>query len=385
MKILRITAQGLPLFKQELDIIFYAQQRVDEDDKENLFRLSTKPSVYLHTANAFIGINASGKTSVLKAILLALSIVKNEPINHVDAKTILGGTDKAVFRICFYGANQNVCCLETEITSKKTKAGDFVYSIVNEKLWEKPIDTAPSKKALMDFSQMEPVAIRNENEIFLSDDVSFIIAHNKRTKDSLDIYSLLSYTNVNVLPFSEDIPLEVIAFLDPTIEKLCFEQMENKTFIHLKFKGEDEFILNNAMDLEQYLSSGTIKGIITFSMVKEVLQSGGYLLVDEIENHFNKEIVTTLVRFFMDSKLNKKGGTLIFTTHYPELLDEYDRNDGIHIVRNRSGITAENLSNILKRNDIKKSDAYQSGFLEGTTPAYEAYMRLKKSLAASIE
>jgi hypothetical protein len=53
-------------------------------------------------------------------------------------------------------------------------------------------------------------------------------------------------------------------------------------------------------------------------------------------------------------------------------------------VRNRNGITAENLSYILKRNDIKKSDAYQSGFLEGTTPAYEAYMRLKKSLAASI-
>ena len=35
--------------------------------------------------------------------------------------------------------------------------------------------------------------------------------------------------------------------------------------------------------------------------------------------------------------------------------------------------------------DIKKSDAYQSGFLEGTTPAYEAYMRLKKNLAASIK
>ena len=108
------------------------------------------------------------------------------------------------------------------------------------------------------------------------------------------------------------------------------------------------------------------------------------VIVKEIENHFNKEIVTTLMRFFMDSRLNKNGGTLIFTTHYPELLDEYDRNDGICIVRNRNGITAENLSYILKRNDIKKSDAYQSGFFEGTTPAYEAYMRLKKSLAASI-
>ena len=115
-----------------------------------------------------------------------------------------------------------------------------------------------------------------------------------------------------------------------------------------------------------------------------MLQNGGYIVVDEIENHFNKEIVTTLMRFFMDSKLNKNGGTLIFSTHYPELLDEYDRNDSIYITRNRNGITAENLSSILKRNDIKKSDAYQSGFLEGTTPMYEAYMRLKKSLAAVL-
>ena len=93
----------------------------------------------------------------------------------------------------------------------------------------------------------------------------------------------------------------------------------------------------------------------------------------------------TLIRFFMDSHLNKKGGTLIFTTHYPELLDEYDRNDGISIVRNRKGITVENLSQLLKRNDIKKSDAYQSGMLEGTTPVYDAYMRLKKNLETSID
>ena len=79
---------------------------------------------------------------------------------------------------------------------------------------------------------------------------------------------------MNVLPFTDDIPLEVIAFLDPTIEKLCFDQSDGKTFIHLKFKNEDEMILNNTIDFEQYLSSGTIKGISTFSMVKEVLQSG---------------------------------------------------------------------------------------------------------------
>lgn len=385
MKILRLTVQGLPLFKEELDISFYAQQRVSEDNKEILFELLSKPSIFLHTANAFIGINASGKTSILKAIQLALSILNNEPINHISAKTILGGTEKAVFRIYFCDLNQNICCLETEITSQKSKTGEYVYSIVNEKLWEKPVASVQLKKSLTDFSKLEPVATRNKEEVFLSDDVSFIIAHNKKTKDTLNICSLLSYTNILFLPFSEDIPMEIIEFFDPTIEKILFEKNENKTFIHLKFKGKDEIILNNAMDLEQYLSSGTIKGIITFSMAIEVLQSGGYLLVDEIENHFNKEIVTTLMRFFMDSKLNPNGGTLIFTTHYSELLDVFDRNDSVHIVRNMNGITVENLSGILKRNDIKKSDAYQSGFLKGTTPTYEAYIRLKKSIASSLE
>ena len=383
MKILRITAQGLPLFKEELDICFYAQQRVSEDDKNNLYNMIG--NYYLHSACAFIGINASGKTSVLRVINLALSIIKNEPINHIEAKSILGGTKRTIISIYFYDKCKYVCCLETEITAEKARTGEYIYSILSEKLWEKPIASVRSKKYLTDFTGVKPTAIRNQNEIYLSDDISFIIAHNKKVNDTVDVFSLLSYTNISALPFIEDIPLEVISVFDSTIEKLCFEQIEGKTFIHLKFKEKEEIILNNTVDLERYLSLGTIKGIIVFSMVKEVLQSGGYLLVDEIENHFNKEIVTTLIRFFMDSHFNKNGGTLIFTTHYPELLDEYDRNDGIYLVRNCNGITVENLSGILIRNDIKKSEIYQSGVIEGTTLAYETYIHLKKSLDISID
>ena len=51
MKILRITAQGLPLFKEDLDICFYAQQRVSEDDKNNLYNMIG--NYYLHSACAF--------------------------------------------------------------------------------------------------------------------------------------------------------------------------------------------------------------------------------------------------------------------------------------------------------------------------------------------
>ena len=47
MKILRITAQGLPLYKKDLDICFYTQQRVCEEDKDSLYRLTD--NYYLHS------------------------------------------------------------------------------------------------------------------------------------------------------------------------------------------------------------------------------------------------------------------------------------------------------------------------------------------------
>lgn len=88
--------------------------------------------------------------------------------------------------------------------------------------------------------------------------------------------------------------------------------------------------------------------------------------------------------FFHGQSFYQKGCTVVFTTHDLQLLDVYDRNDGICIVRNRYGITIENLSSILKRNDIRNSDAYQSSFLKGTESSYQAYISLKQSLASDI-
>ena len=381
MKILRIEAIGLPLFKEKLDITFYAQQRVSEENKSILYSVSETPPLYLNTANAFIGINASGKTSILKAFELAASLLRGESLNHIASRNLIGGSEHAIFRTCFFSNDNHIFCLETAITSRLSRLGEYIYTIADEKIWKKNLNSVKSKKYLTDFSDMQPVAIRQKDERYLPDDVSFIIGHNKETGDSLDLLSLMTYTNMNILPFSEDIPLEAVRYLDSTIENLYFEKDGEKLLIHLKFWNTEEIIINNAAKLEQYLSSGTIKGIMTFSMLKDVLCSGGYLLIDEIENHFNKEIVMTILRFFLDSSLNKKGGILVFTTHYPEILDEYERNDSIYIVRNRNGITAKNLSQLLHRNDIRKSDAYQSGFLEGTTPQYEAYIKLKESVS----
>lgn len=167
----------------------------------------------------------------------------------------------------------------------------------------------------------------------------------------------------------EDCPAELIAFFDPSVEYIRVKQDGKDTGGYLKFFDKPEIKLNRLSDIDRYLSSGTIKGINTVLCAMKTFDNGGYLIVDELENHFNHEIVSTLIRFYMDSKVNRGGATLIFSTHYAEILDEFERNDSIYIVRNRNGITVENLSKILKRNDIKKSEAYESDFLKGTVPS----------------
>lgn len=380
MKLLRIHAKGIPLFKEDFDLCFLATQRVSEDEKNSLYSLFS--NIYINPTEVIMGINASGKTSTLKIVLLALNLINNEPINHIEVKDILGKSKKVILTTYFYTNNKEVCKLETVISSKEEEIDSYI--ITSEKLWKKSNAIVKAKKAIFNFDDSMLVAERNDTEEFLSDDVSIIIAQNKKNKEHITITNLLSFTNINILPNTEIIPTSVIKFLDPTIEKLYFENNSKNNVIHLKFFNQDEFVLNNARELENYLSSGTIKGIITFTKAMNILKHGGYMVIDEIENHFNKEIVMTLIRFFTDVRLNKNGAILIFTTHYPELLDEYDRNDSIFITRNKGGITVENLSNILTRNDIKKSDAYQSGFIDGTTPAYEAYIQLKKSISTYI-
>lgn len=383
MKLLRITANGLPLFKDKIDLCFLATQRVNDEQKKSLYHLFS--NVYLNFTNGFIGINASGKTSILKVILLCLKIVNNEPINHIECKSILGEAKSVTFNIYFYSNKANeICLLKTTIVANKKNFSEIEYSIENEELYSKKSSEFKIKKSLFDFTKYDQCLIRNTNEEFLPSDVSIIISRNKKFKENIHIVDMLKFTNENILPSTKNISLDIISFLDPTIEKLHFDEKSNNTLIHLKFKGKEEIILNNTNELSNYLSSGTIKGIIAFQLVSDILKDGGYFIIDEIENHFNKEIVVTLLRLFMDGKLNKNGGIIIYSTHYPELLDEYERNDSLFITRNMNGIAIDNLSNILKRNDIKKSDAYESGLMEGTTPSYEAYMKLKKHISSSI-
>lgn len=380
MKLVKMQVSGLPHFKENLEIDFFAQQRVQPENSDGLYQLFS--NIYVNNSISFIGINASGKTTILRVIAFVINLLNNKPINTIETKEILediNDEQTVIFTTFFYHLGL-LNKLETVIKRAINPIDENTrYIIESENLWSQNSTKIKTKKGMFDFQGI-PAVKRNQDEEYLMDDVSIIIAFNKKHKSNVFLCDMSKWTNFNMLNLLGKFPKELLLFLDPGIEYLKCAVDEKDVDIRLKFKGKEEILMNNPMALDKYLSSGTIKGISVFMNAFFAFEDGGYLIVDEVENHFNREIVSTLIRFFRDSKVNKNGAVIIFSTHYSELLDEFERNDNIFIVRNRKGISAENLSNILKRNDIKKSEAYQSDFLEGTVPTYEAYIALKKVL-----
>ncbi|MCI5493911.1 MAG: ATP-binding protein [Lachnospiraceae bacterium] len=380
MRILRIEADGIFLFNGKVVIDFNAEQRIYPDNAAMLCKAFG--NTYTNNILSFVGVNASGKTTSLKLISFVMSLLNAEAINNIGAKVVLERSQKVTLKIYFYDEkNKDVWLLETVIGVMKEEGAADRYTILHEKLYTRKASSVTSKTNVFVFADnnlFKSRDISQEQFIFLKDDVSIVIALGKT--GNVFFRDLTEWTDFNILNSFGDFPMALIQFLDPSIEYIKFNADETELIV--KFKREKETIsLRGIQNISHYLSSGTIKGLNVFMQAWVVLIKGGYFIIDEIENHFNKEIVATLIRFFMDKNVNKSGATLIYSTHYIELLDELDRNDGIYIIRNNGGVSIQKLYHILKRNDIKKSDVFQSGMLEGTVPSYEAFMRLKKVMS----
>lgn len=380
MRILRIEADGIFLFNDKVVIDFNAEQRVYPDNAAMLFNPFGK--TYTNNVLSFVGVNASGKTTSLKLVSFVMSLLNAEAINNIDARSVLERSEKVSLKTYFFDKNRGIFLLETTIGVTTEEGVADRYTILYEKLFIRTAGSVTSKANLFEFADENLFESRDESQeqfMFLKDDVSIVIALGK--SGNVFFRDLTVWTDFNILNSFGDFPAELIQFLDPSIEYIKFNPKESELIVKF-FKDKDSITMRGIQNISHYLSSGTIKGLNVFMHAWIVLIKGGYFIIDEIENHFNKEIVATLIRFFMDKKVNRNGATLIYSTHYVELLDEIDRNDGIYVIRNNDGVSIQKLHHVLKRNDIKKSDVFQSGMIKGTAPSYEASMKLKKILAS---
>lgn len=371
MRLLYLTINGLNLFKDGLEIDLIARQKVTENNDSGLTHLTG--NIYKQNILGIIGINASGKTTALRWISFVLDIyLKEGKVTDEKYNSLLN--DSAINIDAFFSDDIFVYKISSALINLNNE-----YVFKEEILSKKKLTKSISRSKLLEFEDNHIVFTRSKQQsLFLSDNMSIMISQTKNQPKPTKVMDLLLDTNLNIMRVLGDIPAPIIQFLDSSIEYVKSE-LNTKEHIRLKFKRQkEEIFIHSPAELFYYLSSGTIKGLNVFAAIKLTLQSGGVLLIDEIENHFNQAIVQTILDMFKHPKINTEGATIIFTTHYAELLDDFDRSDSIYIAFKEDSLSLRSLHEFSIRNEYKKSDMYKSSYVGKTAPSYDAYMDLKK-------
>ena len=303
MRLLRIEADDIFLFNEKIVIDFNAEQRVYPDNAAMLY--NPFGNTYTNNVLSFVGVNASGKTTSLKLISFVMSLLNAEAINNIATKVVLERSKRVTLKVYFYDDNKGVCLLKTIIGVTKEEGMPERYVILQEELFVRKKSYITSKENLFVFGNENIYKTRDisqEQFMFLKDDVSIVIALGKA--GNVFFRDLTEWTDFNILNSFGNFPIELIQFLDPSIEFIKFNP--NETELIVKFKKDNSPIsMRGIQTISHYLSSGTIKGLNVFMHAWMVLIKGGYFIIDEIENHFNKEIVSVLMGFFFDNKINK--------------------------------------------------------------------------------
>ncbi len=381
IRLLKTKLSNLEIFENgvfELD--FINEKRVSNSEKTSNVVFPLFNNFYGLNSIAFVGINASGKTVSLKLISDILNIyIANYGLsstrnlqyffkNELEITNILMDDNK-LYKIKSY--------------IKKNEENKMYF--YEEELKEVNITTQINHVNLSKiFDNIKPTLRSELKTEFLKKEDSIFSAILNRKEIKLGILDLSIFTNQNVPGLHQFVELDFVRYLDPSIKKLEIVTNENDTKnvkYQLQFEGSDEVYVLDDLGLDTYLSSGTIKGINILVAIKITLQTGGYLLVDEFENHLNKTLVINLINLF-NSELNINGATLIFSTHYAEILDALTRTDGIYIAEKNEHIKIEKFSTKAEnydRSDKKKSDLILSGTIN-RTPTYRSYIALKRNL-----
>jgi hypothetical protein len=377
MKLLRVVANNFKLCDKDFTISFVPTGNKTVADKE--FELQEiAEDLYVFSTLGVIGKNASGKTTTVELLSVVYDIFSYFRIN--GSKNIFKFIENDIsLDITFYHEG-TVYRYLTDLYKNSNSVDNTSVFFKNEKLFKREYKKAHAKN-LFDFEKFEEVS---EN-IKLPEDTSILYLLFKDISlrgiyCPSDDYMYRDYSKAfNIYKLLDNNLYIITSLLKMFDEHLDNIKMINENKYRIIYTNGYSKDVSNS-ELYEILSSGTTKGFGLFTFVVYSLRTGTDLIIDEIENHFHKTLVENLVNLYKDKSVNKKNATLIFTTHYCELLDLFSRSDNIYISKFENSIRLENMHKNYKfRTELSKSNKFYNNEFN-TNVSYDALMNFKKEL-----
>ena len=370
MKLLRVRASNYKNCADDFTIDLVAKSKKTSEDKEYELQ-EIAEELYVFNTAAFVGKNASGKTSAIELMECAYSILSEFRLEDKHYNY-----DNVKLEIIFF--HENSIYKYNTVLKEDTNLGsiaDFTDQHIYRKKYYKS-----KVKDIYSEDGFEEIPYLGE----LPEDTSivFFVLKKKETRavyfncdgEGADTYRLM-FRAMKTYKISREVLTKVIKIFDDKIQSL--EMMDEK---HYKLTYQNHVKELSDSELVFMLSSGTTKGALLYIFVVAALENGFDLLIDEVENHFHKTLVENMISLFKDKTVNKKSSTLIFTTHYCEVLDLFNRQDNIWIAKSDNKILLNNMYETYNiRPELLKSRQFYNNAFD-TSVNYDDLMALKKKL-----
>ena len=370
MKLLRVCASNFKNCADDFTIDLVPKSRKYSEDKEYEL-LEIAEDLYVYTTAAFVGKNASGKTSAVELLDCCYSILgefrlEGKHYRYDDVRLTMDFfEDGYIYRYTTVLKN------DTSLGNKAIFTEQHVYRKKYYKSYLKEIYSAEG------FEELNDLGVLPEDT-----SVVFFVLKKKAMRavyfncngEGVDTYRLLFKAMKNY-SISPQVLGKIIKIFDENIKGL---KMVDDSRFELDYQGKKQLVSDD--ELIYLLSSGTTKGILLYVFVVAALENGFDLLIDEVENHFHKTLVENMISLFKDKTVNRKSATLIFTTHYCELLDLFGRQDNIWIAKADDKVRVMNMydSYSIRPELMKSRQFYNNAF--STAVNYDDLMALKKEL-----
>ncbi|WP_292210397.1 AAA family ATPase [Butyrivibrio sp.] len=373
-------------------------------NEENGYKASNLIAIY--------GANASGKTSLYKAMTVALIFIKNsnmiqvnQPIFGIvpfkfDNETLLGPSE---FEFVFVAEDGNRYVYGFSADNMKVHE-EYLYKYSSQR----PTLIFDRKEESYEFKSqkgvLEPlIRFNTPNKLFLA------TATNWNTESTMIPYKWLAE---NMATFTDaqniaDISLEhykgtdrdsYVAFTERLLQvadiniskikinvrktkmnpafamqapqmivngqSVMAQEVEQMIVRTEHIIGEEGNATNYILDMSEE-SLGTNQLFILGPFLKDAFEKGMTLFIDEIDKSLHTFIVRHLINMFRDKEINKAGAQLIFTTHDTSLLSLATfRRDQVYFTEksNKTGIS--DLYS-LDELPVRKTDNIEKGYLLG--------------------
>lgn len=370
MKLLYVKASHFKNAKDDFEISFVAKSKKTTEDREYELQ-EIAEDLFVYNTMTFVGKNASGKTTAVELLDCCYSILGDFRLEgkHYEYSDV--ELDMIFFHEGYVYRYMTTLQPDHTLSNKAVFTKQHIY---RKKYYKTKLKTICKWD---DFMECEDFGE-------LPEDTSkvFFILKKKTTRaiyfdsfgESAGTYSIL-FKALKNYKIADEIFLNIIRIFDENVKMIeKIDEHNYKLYYLEKIKNVSE------QELVYLLSSGTTKGVLLYVLMVASLKNGFDLIVDEIENHFHKTLVENMISLYKDKSVNKNNATLIFTTHYCEVLDLFNRRDNIWIAKTDSQVYLNNMyENYEIRTELLKSRQFYNNAFQ-TAVNYDELMNLKRKL-----